>query len=127
MLRYIMLFLIFSLFAITNGYSQENNSLSYEEFIINAKSTKGVIIDARTPQEYDSGHLANSVLIDFLSPDFTDKISKLDRNGHYFLYCRSGNRTGKALNQMKEMGFKNVFHLKGGVIGIEQANVLITD
>jgi phage shock protein E len=119
--------IIFSLVIGIAAMAQDYRDLFYKEFLKKAHDTKGVVIDARTPTEYEAGHLPNSVLIDFNAADFIENIGKLDRESHYFLYCRTGNRTGKALLAMQALGFKNVYHLKGGVMGIEQANVLVKD
>ncbi len=75
-----------------------------------------VIIDVRTPQEYDEGYLNNAINIDFNSTNFKQEISKLDKEKEYLIYCRSGNRSGQALNIMKSMGFKNVTNLSGGIL-----------
>jgi len=75
------------------------------------------IIDVRTAAEYQMGHAQNSLNIDFYSPSFLEEIKKLDMNGSYQLYCRSGNRSGQAEGIMKQMGFKDVIN----VGGLEQA------
>ena len=59
-----------------------------------------MIIDVRTPAEYAGGHLDGAVLIDVQSPDFASRIGELDRNGSYVVYCRSGARSGMAMQQM---------------------------
>lgn len=66
------------------------------------------ILDVRTEDEFSESHLKDAINIDFLSSDFKSKIEKLDRNKSYKVYCRSGNRSGKAEKLMKEIGFKNV-------------------
>ena len=76
-----------------------------------------VILDIRTPGEYQSGHLPNSILIDFYSKEFVDKISRLDKTKKYLLYCRSGNRTGRSLNLFRQLKFKLVYHMSNGIIG----------
>ncbi len=67
-----------------------------------------IILDVRTPDEYNQSHLKNAVLIDFYSADFSKKIAELDKNKIYKLYCRSGNRSGQATEYMKLMGFQKV-------------------
>lgn len=69
------------------------------------------VLDVRTPEEYQESHLKDSVLIDVLKPDFKQRIAKLDKNKAYKLYCRSGNRSGQALQIMKAQGFKDVENL----------------
>lgn len=73
------------------------------------------LIDVRTIEEYNDGHLKNSELIDFYkTSEFESYINSLDKNGKYLIYCRRGNRSDQALNIMKQKGFKNVSDLEGG-------------
>lgn len=67
-----------------------------------------IIIDVRTPAEYSEGHLEGAVNIDVQSPDFDSIISQLPTDGEYFVYCRSGNRSGQAIERMKAAGFTNL-------------------
>lgn len=76
-------------------------------------SDKIVILDVRTPSEYQSGHAQDSANIDFYAPNFADEIQKLDKNKKYHVYCRSGNRSGQAEAMMKQMGFKDVQNIGG--------------
>ena len=64
-----------------------------------------IIIDVRTPGEFAGGHLEGALNIDVQSPDFASHINDLDPEGDYFIYCRSGNRSGQAISQMANMGF----------------------
>lgn len=72
------------------------------------------VLDLRTPSEYNAGHIPGSVPIDFLAPDFINKISKLDRAKPYLIYCRTENRSGAALDAMRALEFKKVYQLVGG-------------
>ena len=69
---------------------------------------KAVVIDVRTPAEFAEVHVVGARNIDFRDPGFEDQIRKLDREGHYKVYCRSGNRSGQAEKLMKSLGFKHV-------------------
>ncbi len=87
-------------------------------FADNLNSDKdGVLIDVRTPMEFNQGHIPHSLLIDIYNSKFTDEVRKLDRNKNYYLYCHSGNRSFHAGKFMLSIGFKNVYHLKPGIIG----------
>lgn len=79
--------------------------------IVYADSSDFIVLDVRTIEEYSSGHLKNTSNIDFLKADFKEQISKLDKSKTYKLYCRSGNRSGKALELMKNLGFSNLENL----------------
>lgn len=71
------------------------------------------VIDVRTPAEYASGHLQGAVNIDIESPSFATQIAKLDKNGTYVVYCKSGNRAGQAVTAMKAIGINNVTNAGG--------------
>ena len=94
---------------------EDLDSASFAEKINN--DNNAVIIDVRTPMEYNEGHLADSLLIDISSPSFMDEIDKLDRSKNYYIYCRSGSRSWHAGNYMLKQGFRTVAHLGPGIIG----------
>jgi rhodanese-related sulfurtransferase len=99
--------------------SSENlmyNNLTPEAALQTLQSEKGIIVlDVRTPSEYDLGHLAGALNINWDNPElFKSEITKLDKNAKYFLYCRSGNRSSQALDYMQAAGFANVYNILGG-------------
>ena len=71
------------------------------------------IIDFRTEKEYKSGHIPNSLNIDYLSENFKDEIQKLDRDAIYIVHCRSGGRSERATLVMKNLGFMHVYDMRG--------------
>ncbi len=75
------------------------------------------IIDIRTPTEFESGHIENASLIDYYSKNFLKKMQKLDKNKIYLIYCRSSNRSTKALSLIKDMGFKSLYNMGKGING----------
>jgi rhodanese-related sulfurtransferase len=81
----------------------------------NAGASDFVILDVRTPEEYDAGHIAGSVNIDFYAADFRQQLDALDKNDRYFIYCRSGNRSGQTTGIMQDLGFATVWDLDGGI------------
>ncbi len=78
---------------------------------------KVVIIDMRTPREFKTDHIANAILIDFYSKTFLKEMQALDKNKIYLIYCRSANRTTKALSRIKGMGFTSLYNMNKGIIG----------
>ena len=88
--------------------------LNPEAFKQKVNETPGVVIDVRTKGEYESGHLkVTDFNYDVMSGEFQAKLDSLDKNETYYLYCRSGNRSGKALQIMKQNGFENVYNIGG--------------
>ena len=117
-LKMLSLFLFSGLFAIHAASAQDTTRLSIQqarfEKLMKKKNT--YVLDVRTPEEYKSGFIGNAVNYNVMdSVAFVNTISSLDKNNKYLLYCKSGRRSGKALVMMKNMGFRKVYHLKGGV------------
>ena len=79
------------------------------------------VVDVRTPAEYAEGHLPGAVNVDVESGSFEQDIQQLPTDGTYFVYCRSGNRSGVATDQMAELGFTDVYDLQGGIVDWQSA------
>lgn len=75
-----------------------------------------VVLDVRTPEEFAEGHIENAVMLDFYRDDFADRLAELDPTTPYVLYCRSGNRSGRTLQMMADLGFDTVYNVDGGII-----------
>lgn len=75
-----------------------------------------VLLDVRTPGEYASGHIEGALLLDFTAKSFREELGRLDRDDTYLVYCRTANRSREAVNIMREMGFRNVYHMTGGMV-----------
>ncbi|MEM9001423.1 MAG: rhodanese-like domain-containing protein [Bacteroidota bacterium] len=73
------------------------------------------VLDVRTPEEVEDGYIPTATNIDiYLGQGFLDGIEMLDRSKNYYVYCRSGNRSGQACAIMKSVGFENAYNLMGG-------------
>jgi rhodanese-related sulfurtransferase len=90
--------------------AKDVNVTEFAELIKNG----GQLVDVRTPGEYGAGYIENSTLMDFRSADFDKQLEKLDKDKPVYLYCASGGRSGQAMAKMNQMGFKEVYNLKGG-------------
>lgn len=76
-----------------------------------AVASGAVLIDVRTPAEFASGHLEGAINIDVQSPDFDQRVAQLDPSTTYLVYCRSGNRSGAAIDRMQGLGFTDLTNL----------------
>jgi len=74
-----------------------------------------VILDVRTPREFGDGHIENAINLDFYSATFRDELNKLDRTKTHLIYCRTGSRGESSLAIMKELGFREVYNISGGI------------
>ncbi len=113
----LILVLFFSIYACGPG-SSENSSgiLTPKAFANQLKSDPEIIlIDVRSSSEMQTGYITGTNHLDFNSPSFENSLDSLDRSKIYFVYCASGKRSGKALEMMKELGFKNVAVMEGGL------------
>jgi rhodanese-related sulfurtransferase len=82
-----------------------------------------VILDVRTQEEYDEGHVEGAVLLDFYRDDFAEELATFDRDVPYVLYCRSGNRSQQARQMMADLGFASVQDVDGGIVGWQDAGL----
>jgi rhodanese-related sulfurtransferase len=82
----------------------------------NKDNSNFVILDVRTPEEFLSEYIENAVNLDYYSDTFRNDLDKLDKNKTYLIYCRSGRRSGNALNIMKELDFREVYNMLDGII-----------
>jgi phage shock protein E len=73
------------------------------------------IIDVRTPEEWATGHLEGAVRIGIADADFTQQLEALDKSADYYIYCRSGNRAGQAIDYMQSAGFTGKL-VNGGAV-----------
>ena len=73
-------------------------------------------IDVRTATEFAGSRIKGTLNIDIKAADFKEMIAKLDKNGIYLAYCKGGVRSARAMNVMKELGFKQVYNLAGGLM-----------
>jgi rhodanese-related sulfurtransferase len=68
-------------------------------------SQYAAVIDVRTPEETSLGYLEGAQLFDIQNPSFMGNLATLDPAADYYVYCRSGNRAGQAIEIMQQAGF----------------------
>lgn len=73
------------------------------------------LVDVRTEEEYRLGHIAKSQNIDVRSPNFDEEIEELDKDKPVLVYCRSGVRSAKCVEKLKNAGFVKIYDLNGGI------------
>ena len=96
------------------GSKANYHSISVDEAREMAK-TKGVVfLDVRTPKETAEGKIQNAREADVMNAAFKQKISQMDKDKSYVVYCRSGRRSQLASRIMANAGFGKVYNMKGG-------------
>jgi len=117
--------LFLSLFIACTSQNENITRIGLDKLSEMSTDENTIIIDVRTPSEVAEGYVkSTSKFIDYKGTSFDQSIDVLDKDKTYIVYCRSGNRSTKALNSMAEKGFKNLFELEGGASAVP-ANQLI--
>ena len=81
-----------------------------------------VVLDVRTPEEFKEGHIPGAVNLDFNGDNFDKELAGLDRKKTYLMHCAAGGRSSQAEDQMTELKFQSVLHLKEGFNGWKKKN-----
>ncbi|MFC3881686.1 rhodanese-like domain-containing protein [Algoriphagus namhaensis] len=103
---------MFNFFKSTPKKYQDLNA---QDFLAGMKGADAVIIDVRMPGEFASEKIPGARNINVMG-SFKKSIENLPRDKSYYLYCRSGSRSGQACSIMADMGFEKVTNLKGGIM-----------
>lgn len=97
--------------------AQEIHLLTPQEFHDVTANKKDIqLVDVRTAEEFEGGHLDNAENIDVIETDFITKAEKLDLEKPIYIYCRSGKRSAKAALILKDVGFKEIYDMDGGYL-----------
>ena len=114
----LILFLVQTLSVAGKGILKTISPKDASDLIVKHKNNADfIILDVRTPREFKSGHIEKAILLDYYSKTYTDELKRLDKTKTYLMYCRSGNRSGKTLDLIKNMGFSRVYNMDKGIKG----------
>ncbi|RYU96734.1 redoxin domain-containing protein [Emticicia agri] len=109
--------------ACSQGQSQSTN-LPADTFSEKIKELANeTVLDVRTPEEFAKGHLTDAKNINWRDTNFAARIEGMDKSNPVFVYCLSGARSAAAAKKMREMGFKEVYELDGGIMKWRAANL----
>ena len=104
-------FLTFSCDYLT---SIEINFISDSDFV-EIQDSNYILIDVRTQDEFDLGHIDSAINLDFYSESFQNDILSLPKNETIVLYCRTNNRSSKTATILQENGYRDILVIKGGI------------
>ena len=92
------LVVFFFMFSFLSSQAQDTtfSSISAVEFQKLIISKPGIVVDVRTPEEYNSGHIASAMNLNIHDKDFNERITRLDSTKNIYLYCEDGTRSSKA-------------------------------
>jgi len=106
------------LFAVACGNAQTQDEAAQDVSVTKFKELiekgTGLLLDVRTPEEFEEGYIKGAKNINYYDDNFDAQIEKLDKDKPVLVYCGSGGRSAKTMSLMKEKGFKEVYNLLGG-------------
>ncbi len=87
-------------------------------------SKAGLIIDVRTPEEFEGGHIPGAINIDWRNQEeFATKIAEISKDKTVLIYCHSGHRSGNAKKYLQEHGYQKIYNLETGIMGWKKAEL----
>jgi rhodanese-related sulfurtransferase len=108
--------------------TQQGSILSVTDFEKQiATQTEKVVLDVRTPSEYNAGHLTQAKLMNVNDSNFKQQLSALKKDKPVYVYCAAGVRSNKAAKIMRQEGFTHVFELSGGIQAWQAAGKPVTN
>ena len=121
----IIFFSLLLVFSCQIFESTEINIISDAQYI-EIQDTDYKLVDVRTLEEYESGHIQDAKHFDFYSESFQKEILSLDKSSSIILYCRTQNRSTKTANYLKENGYKEITIIAGGITSwVKNGNDLV--
>ncbi|MEM6298129.1 MAG: rhodanese-like domain-containing protein [Bacteroidota bacterium] len=133
-MRYLSL-LFLSFFFIACQQSKDEKSTSEQETVVVLEPNKfndlmhieenTQIVDVRSPEEYEVGHLKGAQNVNINGDNFEDGVADLNKERPVFVYCQGGVRSAKAAKELEKMGFKEVYDLEGGISAWKQAGLRV--
>ncbi|MCZ8020528.1 MAG: rhodanese-like domain-containing protein [Cyclobacteriaceae bacterium] len=100
---------------------QRSDKVGVQTFESLLKQKKGVLLDVRMPEEFTAGHLPGAMLLDYYNDTFEKSAAQLDKTKPVFVYCKTGGRSSSAAKILRDLGFREVYDLNGGITAWKNA------
>ncbi|NNJ47444.1 MAG: rhodanese-like domain-containing protein [Acidimicrobiia bacterium] len=91
--------------------------------VLDDRAPEVVLLDVRTPEEFNEVRVPGSINVDFYAADFASQLDTLSKDVPYVVYCRSGNRSSQTMDIMRDLGFTEVWDVDGGIISWNEAGL----
>ena len=121
----VVLWFVF-LYMIINSYIKSAWDRTPQQVVQLMNNDESLILDVRENNEYQQGHIVNSLHIPM--SEVKNRLSELEKykNTQIIVSCRSGHRSSRTCALLKKMGFTNIFNLRGGIMAWESDKLPIT-
>jgi len=123
----IFFFIAFVFFSLL-GFSQQAfvNNVTPIQFDSLIKKNDGLLIDVRTINEFNNGHIEGALQMNFYAPDFAQQLMQLPKDKPIYIYCNVGFRSGRAAAFLTQNGYQHVFNLQQGILVWHRQNFPIS-
>ena len=130
------LILLIGLSTILSAHAADDIRNSASDIEVNAakefvsEHDDAVILDVRTPTEFEMSHITGSLNVDVQDESFEEMVAQLDPNKRYIVHCTRnpiGGRSNRALESMQNLGFKHLYSLEGGYVAWKDAELPLTE
>ncbi|MEE8344813.1 MAG: rhodanese-like domain-containing protein [Woeseiaceae bacterium] len=130
------LLIIAGLLAVSLALADDDGQVSVTTIEVNAakdfvaRHENAIIVDVRTPVEYEMSHITGAVNVNVQDESFQDMVVALDPNKTYIVHCTknpAGGRSSRALETLQSLGFKYLYSLEGGYVAWKDAELPLTE
>lgn len=130
------LILLAGMLATTSTQAEDEAAMAVEKINVNsaqeyvAQHENAMIVDVRTPVEYDMSHITGAMNVNVQDDDFKSMVAALDKDKTYLVHCTrnpENGRSSRALETLQELGFKNLYSLEGGYVAWKEAELPLTE
>ncbi len=115
-MKRLLIFLMLIPFTLAAQAQASGTSLDVKAFKAAVERDDALLLDVRTAEEYNEGHIEGAANIDWNGGTLLMDVSGIDKTLPVLLYCASGGRSGQAMEALIKAGFTDVQDLKGGII-----------
>ncbi len=135
-LSFSSLLIMASLLAVSSGQAGDDIEYSVAAIEVNAAKDfvasheNAVIMDVRTPVEYETSHISGAVNVSVQDESFENLVIALDPHKTYIVHCTknpAGGRSSRALETLQRLGFNNLYSLEGGYVAWKDAKLPLTE
>ena len=117
--------------SITTAFAEPKiEDVSVTEFQALVAQSNGIILDVRTPAEYQVSHIPDAMNVSVQADDFDSMLAALDPRQTYIVHCTKNpadGRSSRALERMQQLGFRNLYSLEGGYIAWKESELPLVE
>jgi rhodanese-related sulfurtransferase len=135
-LRLSVLAFLSGILAMTGIQAADEAAMAVEKIDVNsaqeyvAQHANAVVVDVRTPTEYEMSHITGAMNVNVQDDDFESMVAALDKDKTYLVHCTrnpDNGRSSRALETLQSLGFKNLYSLEGGYVAWKEAELPLTE